>query len=277
MRRTRRSRVVSLACRLAFPRSRSMFALMAACGLYDAATIRAAIGPSERPPAPFSLLYAFYLLYRGEPEQAISLHSPPVVPFRWLMGQALFFAVMACALKQAGGGVGRQRLLRVGSSGAWWGAICLATPLLTVARIALSLAVCACFSASSWIGAHTEAGAVASQVGAQVCAMVISPQALFAHTSFCVLLPHLLLAQLLALLSLYIKPFWSFTCVAAFSAASAIVPGPLLFGDWSMLARNALYAPGGLGPYALEALPIVLYASCAAIGFARVKARPDFL
>ncbi len=91
------------------------------------------------------------------------------------------------------------------------------------------------------------------------------------------MLPHILLAQLLALLSLYMKPFWSFACVAAFSAASAIVPWSFLFGDWSMLARNALYAPGGLNPYVLEALSIALCASCVAIGFARVNARRDFL
>ena len=277
MRRSRRLRAVVLARRLAFPRSRAMLALMATCVLYDAAILHAALASSEHSSSSLSLLYALYLLYRGEPERALSLHSPPVVPFRWLMGQALFFAVAACALRQAGGGADRQRLLRVGSSGAWWGAVCLATLLLAVARIALSLAICACFSASSWIGAQAEAGTVVSQVDARACAAGVSSQALFAHTALCILLPHILLAQLLALLSLYMKPFWSFACVAAISAASAVVPGPFPFGDWSMLARNALYDPGGLSPYALEALSIVLCASCAAIGFARINARPEFL
>ena len=264
------SRVLALARHFARPGS------MAACGfivafiVFDSATI--ALSSNARGYSPASPLDAFLLLFYGEPEHAPSSRFYVTVPITWLMGQALFFAYIACALFWANGGRGRQFLLRAGSSRVWWSSLCLAVLMMTLARLLISAAVCAAFpTVSHLLGTGPSAGEL-SRVGSIV---PLAQSAL--HIVFSVLLPQILIAQLLAFLSLNLGAFWSFACVAAFSALSAIAPGALLFGDWSMLARNAICCPGGVSPVAIEALCLLLGALLWAIGALRVTSRAELM
>lgn len=249
---------------------------MAACGfmvafvVFDSAAI--ALSSNARGYSPASPLDAFLLLYYGEPEHAPSSRFYVTVPITWLMGQALFFAYIACALFWANGGRGRQFLLRAGSSRVWWSSLCLAVLTMTLARFLISAAVCTVFPAvSHLLGVGPSAGEIFP-----VGSLGPSAQATL-HMAFSVLLPQLLLAQLLTFLSLYLGAFWSFACVAAFSALSAIAPGVLLFGDWSMLARNTICCPGGVSPVAIEALCLLLGALLWAIGALRVTSRIELM
>ena len=243
---------------------------MIAFAVFDTATIAlSSIARGYSPASPFD---AFLLLFYGEPERAPSSRFYVTVPITWLMGQALFFAFIACALFWATGGRGRQYLLRAGSSRTWWSSLYLAALAMTLARFLISLAACAASPAASHLlGAGPSAGEIFP-----VGSLGPSPQVAL-HLALSVLLPQILLAQLLAFLSLYIGAFWSFACVAAFSALSAIAPGTLLFGDWSMLARNAICSSGGLSPVAIEALSFLLCALLWAIGALKVTSRVELM
>ena len=249
---------------------------MAACGfmvafvIFDSAAI--ALSSNARGYSPASPLDAFLLLYYGEPEHAPSSRFYVTVPITWLMGQALFFAYIACALFWANGGRGRQFLLRAGSSRVWWSSLCLAVLTMTLARLLISAAVCAAFpTVSHLLGTGPSAGEL-SRVGSIV---PLAQSAL--HIVFSVLLPPILIAQLLAFLSLNLGAFWSFACVAAFSALSAIAPGALLFGDWSMLARNAICCPDGVSPVAIETFSFLLCTLVWAIGALGVASRVELM
>lgn len=264
------SRVLALARHFARPGS------MAACGfivafiVFDSATI--ALSSNARGYSPASPLDAFLLLFYGEPEHVLPSRFYVTIPVTWLMGQSLFFAFIACALFWATSGQGRQFLLRAGSSRVWWCSLCLAVLMMTLARFLISAAVCTVFPAVSHpLGVGPSAGEIFP-----VGSLGPSAQATL-HMAFSVLLPQLLLAQLLTFLSLYLGAFWSFACVAAFSALSAIAPGALLFGDWSMLARNAICCPGGVSPVAIEALCLLLGALLWAIGALRVTSRAELM
>ena len=128
---------------------------MAVCGfmvafvVFDSAAI--ALSSNARGYSPASPLDAFLLLYYGEPEHAPSSRFYVTVPTTWLMGQALFFAYIACALFWANGGRGRQFLLRAGSSRVWWSSLCLAVLTMTLVRFLVSIAVCTAFPAVSFL------------------------------------------------------------------------------------------------------------------------------
>lgn len=249
---------------------------MAACGfmvafvVFDSAAI--ALSSSARGYSPASLLDAFLLLYYGEPEHAPSSRFYVTAPITWLMGQALFFAYIACALFWANGGRGRQFLLRAESSRVWRSSLCLAVLTMALVRFLVSIAVCMAFPAVSYLLGIKPSVGSPFPIGS----LGPSPQVAL-HLAFSVLLPQILLAQLLTFLSLYLGAFWSFACVAAFSALSAIAPGALLFGDWSMLARNAICCPGGVSPVAIEALCLLLGALLWAIGALRVTSRVELM
>lgn len=243
---------------------------MIAFVVFDSATI--ALSSNARGNSPASPLDAFLLLFYGEPEHAPSSRFYVTVPITWLMGQVLFFAFIACALFWATGGRGRQFLLRAGSSRTWWSSLYLAVLAMTLARLLISLAVCAAFPAVSHL-LRIEPG---TGELSPVCSLGSSDQVAL-HLAFSILLPQILLAQFLAFLSLYMGAFWSFACVAAFSALSAIAPGTLLFGDWSMLARNAICCSGGLSPVAIEAFSVLLCALLWAIGALRVTSRVELM
>lgn len=244
--------------------------LMIAFVVFGSATI--ALSSNAHGYSPASPLDAFLLLFYGEPEHAPSSRFYVTVPITWLMGQVLFFAFIACALFWATGGRGRQFLLRAGSSRTWWSSLYLAAFAMTLARFLISLAVCAAFPAvSHLLSIEPGAGELSP-----ICSLGSSDQVAL-HLAFSVLLPQILLAQLLAFLSLYMGAFWSFACVTAFSALSAIAPGTLLFGDWSMLARNAICSPGGISPVAIEALSFLLCALLWAIGALRVTSRAELM
>lgn len=249
---------------------------MAVCGfmvafvVFDSAAI--ALSSNARGYSPVSPLDAFLLLYYGEPEHAPSSRFYVTVPITWLMGQALFFAYIACALFWANGGRGRQFLLRAGSSRVWWSSLCLAVLTMTLVRFLISAAVCAAFpTVSHLLGTGPSAGEL-SRVGSIV---PLAQSAL--HIVFSVLLPQILIAQLLAFLSLNLGAFWSFACVAAFSALSAIAPGALLFGDWSMLARNAICCPDGVSPVAIETFSFLLCTLIWAVGALGVASRVELM
>jgi len=249
---------------------------MAVCGfmvafvVFDSAAI--ALSSNARGYSPASPLDAFLLLYYGEPEHAPSSRFYVTVPTTWLMGQALFFAYIACALFWANDGRGRQFLLRAGSSRVWWSSLCLAVLTMTLVRFLVSIAVCTAFPAVSYLLGIKPSPGGPSPIGSLGSSPQVAP-----HLAFSVLLPQILLAQLLAFLSLNLGAFWSFACVAAFSALSAIAPGALLFGDWSMLARNAICCPGGVSPVAIEALCLLLGALLWAIGALRVTSRIELM
>ena len=249
---------------------------MAACGfmvafvVFDSAAI--ALSSNARSYSPASPLDAFLLLYYGEPEHAPSSRFYVTVPITWLMGQALFFAYIACALFWANGGRGRQFLLRAGSSRVWWSSLCLAVLTMTLVRFLVSIAVCTAFPAVPFLLG------IKPSVGGPFPIGTLGPSPQVAlHLAFSVLLPQFLLAQLLAFLSLYMGAFWPFACVAAFSALSSIAPGALFFGDWSMLARNAICCPSGVSPVAIEALCLLLGALLWAIGALRVTSRVELM
>lgn len=264
------SRVLTLARHFARPGSVAACGFIVAFIVFDSATI--ALSSNARGYSPASPLDAFLLLFYGEPEHASSSRFYVTVPITWLMGQALFFAFIACALFWATDSRGRQFLLRAGSSRVWWCSLCLAVLTMTLARFLISAAVCTVFPAvSHLLGVGPSAGEIFP-----VGSLGPSAQATL-HMAFSVLLPQLLLAQLLTFLSLYLGAFWSFACVAAFSALSAIAPGALLFGDWSMLARNTICCPGGVSPVAIEALCLLLGALLWAIGALRVTSRVELM
>lgn len=249
---------------------------MATCGFMIAFAVfdTAAIAPSSNAYGyfPASPLDAFLLLFYGEPEHALATRFYVTVPIKWLTGQALFFAFIACALFWANGSRGRQFLLRAGSSRVWWRSLCMAMLAMALARFLVSIAVCTAFPAvSHLLGIEPSVGR-AFPIGS------LGPSPQFAlHTIFSVLLPQILLAQLLAFLSLYLGAFWSFVCVAAFSALSAIAPGALLFGDWSMLARNAICCPDGVSPVVIEVLCLLLCGLLWAIGALRAASRVELM
>jgi len=249
---------------------------MAACGfmvafvVFDSAAI--ALSSNARGYSPASPLDAFLLLFYGEPEHAPSSRFYVTIPITWLMGQALFFAFIACAIFWATGGRGKQYLLQAGSSRTWWSSLYLAVLAMTLARFLTSLAVCAAFPAVS----HLLSIEPGTGELSPVCTLGSSDQVAL-YMALSVLLPQILLAQLSTFLSLYMGAFWSFACAAAFSALSAIAPGTLLFGDWSMLARNAICSPGGLSPVAIEALSFLLCASLWAIGALRVTSHVELM
>ena len=249
---------------------------MAACGfmvafvVFDSAAI--ALSSNARGYSPASPLDAFLLLYYGEPERAPSSRFYVTVPITWLMGQALFFAYIACALFWANGGRGRQFLLHAGSSRVWWSSLCLAVLTMTLVRFLVSIAVCTAFPAVSILLGIKPSVEGPFPIGSLGPSPRVAP-----HLAFSVLLPQILLAQLLAFLSLYMGAFWSFACVAAFSALSSIAPGALFFGDWSMLARNATCCSGGLSPVVIEAFSFLLCALLWAIGALRVTSRVELM
>lgn len=264
------SRALALSRHFARPGSMAACGFMVAFVIFDSAAI--ALSSNARGYSPASPLDAFLLLYYGEPEHAPSSRFYVTVPITWLMGQALFFAYIACALFWANGGRGRQFLLRAGSSRVWWSSLCLAVLTMTLARLLISAAVCAAFpTVSHLLGTGPSAGEL-SRVGSIV---PLAQSAL--HIVFSVLLPQILIAQLLAFLSLNLGAFWSFACVAAFSALSAIAPGALLFGDWSMLARNAICCPDGVSPVAIETFSFLLCTLVWAIGALGVASRVELM
>lgn len=264
------SGALALARHLARPGSVATCGFIVAFIVFDSATIALSSNASGYSPA--SPLDAFLLLFYGESEHVLPSRFYVTVPITWLMGQALFFAFIACALFWATDSRGRQFLLRAGSSRVWWSSLCLAVLTMTLARFLISAAVCMAFPAvSHLLGVGPSAGEI-FPVGS------LGPSDQVAlHMAFSVLLPQLLLAQLLAFLSLYLGAFWSFASVAAFSALSAIAPGALLFGDWSMLARNAICCPDGISPVAIEALSFLLCALLWAIGALRVTSRVELM
>ncbi len=243
---------------------------MIAFAVFDSAAI--ALSSNAHGYSSASPLDAILLLFYGEPEHAPSSRFYLTIPITWLMGQALFFAFIACALFWATGSRGRQFLLRAGSSRVWWRSLCMAMLAMALARFLVSIAVCTAFPAvSHLLGIEPSVGR-AFPIGS------LGPSPQFAlHTIFSVLLPQILLAQLLAFLSLYMGAFWSFACVAAFSALSALAPGALLFGDWSMLARNAICRSGGLSPVVIEAFSFLLCALLWAIGALKVTSRVELM
>lgn len=243
---------------------------MIAFAVFDSVTI--ALSSNAHVYSPASPLDAFLLLFYGEPEHAPSSRFYLTIPITWLMGQALFFAFIACALFWATGGRGKQYLLRAGSSRTWWSSLYLAVLAMTLARFLISLAVCAAFPAVS----HLLSIEPGTGELSPVCSLGFSAQVAL-HMALSVLLPQILLAQLLAFLSLYMGAFWSFACAAAFSALSALAPGTLLFGDWSMLARNAICRSGGLSPVVIEAFSFLLCALLWAIGALKVTSRVELM
>lgn len=263
-------RAVALGARFAFPTARSSLAFMVAFTVYDVLELTLAsrsLGVASLAGQP---LRALFFLWRGEPESAASLHSPFVFPVTWLMGQALLIALVARVLYRASSGPARHYLLSAGNSAVWWGAIHMAALMAMLARIALSFTVCALASApveiSTLIGAHP--GAVTT--GDLPCSLA-------PHMIACILLPQLMLAQLQAYLFLYTGWYWSLVGAAALSAASAVFPGALLPGDWGMLARNALFASGGLSPEVIEVVSAAACTALAAAGFARSPSRAEFM
>ena len=268
--RPRISRALALVRHFARPGRMASRGFVIAFAVFDAAAI--ALSSNAHGYSPASPLDAFLLLFYGEPERAPSSRFYVTVPITWLMGQALFFAFIACALFWATGGRGRQYLLRAGSLRVWWSSLCLAVLTMTLARFLISAAVCTVFPAVSHLLGVGPSGDEIFPVGS------LGPSArTMLHMAFSVLLPQILLAQLLAFLSLYLGAFWSFACVAAFSALSAIAPGTLLFGDWSMLARNAICRSEGLSPVAIEALSFLLCALLWAIGALKVTSRVELM
>ena len=264
------SRVLALARHFARPGSMATCGFMVAFVVFDSATI--ALSSNAHGYFPASPLDAFLLLFYGEPEHAPSSRFYVTVPITWLIGQVLFFAFIACALFWATGGRGRQFLLQAGSSRTWWSSLYLAVLAMTLIRFLISLAVCAAFPAVS----HLLSIEPGTGELSPVCSLGFSAQVAL-HMALSVLLPQILLAQLLAFLSLYMGAFWSFACVAAFSALSALAPGILLFGDWSMLARNAICRSGGLSPVVIEAFSFLLCALPWAIGALRVTSRVELM
>lgn len=269
-RRPRISRALALARHFARPGRMASRGFMIAFAVFDSAAI--ALSSNAHGYSPASPLDAFLLLFYGEPERAPSSRFYLTIPITWLMGQALFFAFIACAIFWATGGRGKQYLLRAGSSRTWWSPLYLAVLAMTLARFLTSLAVCAAFPAVS----HLLSIEPGTGELSPVCSLGFSAQVAL-HMALSVLLPQILLAQLLAFLSLYMGAFWSFACVAAFSALSAIAPGALLFGDWSMLARNAICCPDGISPVTIEAFSLLLCASLWAIGALRVTSHVELM
>ena len=269
-RRPRISRALALARHFARPGRMASRGFMIAFAVFDSATI--ALSSNARGYSPASPLDAFLLLFYGEPEHAPSSRFYLTIPITWLMGQALFFAFIACAIFWATGGRGKQYLLRAGSSRTWWSSLYLAVLAMTLARFLTSLAVCAAFPAVS----HLLSIEPGTGELSPVCSLGFSAQVAL-HMALSVLLLQILLAQLLAFLSLYMGAFWSFACVTAFSALSALAPGILLFGDWSMLARNAICRSGGLSPVVIEAFSFLLCALLWAIGALRVTSRVELM
>lgn len=269
-RRPRISRALALARHFARPGRMASRGFMIAFAVFDSATI--ALSSNAHGYSPASPLDAFLLLFYGEPEHAPSSRFYVTIPITWLMGQALFFAFIACAIFWATGSRGKQYLLRAGSSRTWWSSLYLAVLAMTLARFLTSLAVCAAFPAVS----HLLSIEPGTGELSPVCSLGFSAQVAL-HMALSVLLPQILLAQLLAFLSLYMGAFWSFACVAAFSALSAIAPGALLFGDWSMLARNAICCPDGISPVTIEAFSLLLCALFWAIGTLRVTSRVELM
>ena len=269
-RRPRISRVLALARHFARFGHMATRGFMIAFAVFDSATI--ALSSNAHGYSPASPLDAFLLLFYGEPEHAPSSRFYLTIPITWLMGQALFFAFIACALFWATGGRGKQFLLRAGSSRTWWSSLYLAVLAMTLARFLISLAVCAAFPAVS----HLLSIEPGTGELSPVCSLGFSAQVAL-HMALSVLLPQILLAHLLAFLSLYMGAFWSFACAAAFSALSALAPGALLFGDWSMLARNAICCPDGISPVTIEAFSFLLCALFWAIGTLRVTSRVELM
>ena len=269
-RRPRISRALALARHFARPGRMASRGFMIAFAVFDSATI--ALSSNAHVYSPASPLDAFLLLFYGEPEHAPSSRFYLTIPITWLMGQALFFTFIACAIFWATGGRGKQYLLRAGSSRTWWSSLYLAVLAMTLARFLTSLAVCAAFPAVS----HLLSIEPGTGELSPVCSLGFSAQVAL-HMALSVLLPQILLAQLLAFLSLYMGAFWSFACVAAFSALSAIAPGALLFGDWSMLARNAICCPDGISPVTIEAFSLLLCALFWTIGALRVTSRVELM
>lgn len=261
---------MALARHFARPGRMASRGFMIAFAVFDSATI--ALSSNAHGYSPASPLDAFLLLFYGEPEHAPSSRFYVTIPITWLMGQALFFAFIACAIFWATGSRGKQYLLRAGSSRTWWSSLYLAVLAMTLARFLTSLAVCAAFPAVS----HLLSIEPGTGELSPVCSLGFSAQVAL-HMALSVLLPQILLAQLLAFLSLYMGAFWSFACVAAFSALSAIAPGALLFGDWSMLARNAICCPDGISPVTIEAFSLLLCALFWAIGTLRVTSRVELM
>lgn len=269
-RRPRISRALALARHFARPGRMASRGFMIAFAVFDSATIT--LSSNAHGYSPASPLDAFLLLFYGEPERAPSSRFYLTIPITWLMGQALFFAFIACAIFWATGGRGKQYLLRAGSSRTWWSSLYLAVLAMTLTRFLTSLAVCAAFPAVS----HLLSIEPGTGELSPVCSLGFSAQVAL-HMALSVLLPQILLAQLLAFLSLYMGAFWSFACVAAFSALSAIAPGALLFGDWSMLARNAICCPDGISPVTIEAFSLLLCALFWTIGALRVTSRVELM
>ena len=268
--RPRISRALALARHFARPGRMASRGFMIAFAVFDSATI--ALSSNAHGYSPASPLDAFLLLFYGEPEHAPSSRFYLTIPITWLMGQALFFTFIACAIFWATGSRGKQYLLRAGSSRTWWSSLYLAVLAMTLERFLTSLAVCAAFPAVSHLLSIEPGTGELSPIGS----LGFSAQVAL-HMALSVLLPQILLAQLLAFLSLYMGAFWSFACVAAFSALSAIAPWALLFGDWSMLARNAICRSGGLSPVVIEAFSFLLCALLWAIGALRVTSRVELM
>lgn len=261
---------MALARHFARPGRMASRGFMIAFAVFDSAAI--ALSSNAHGYSSASPLDAILLLFYGEPEHAPSSRFYLTIPITWLMGQALFFAFIACALFWATGGRGKQYLLRAGSSRTWWSSLYLAVLAMTLARFLISLAVCAAFPAVS----HLLSIEPGTGELSPVCSLGFSAQVAL-HMALSVLLPQILLAQLLAFLSLYMGAFWSFACAAAFSALSALAPGALLFGDWSMLARNAICRSGGLSPVVIEAFSFLLCALLWAIGALKVTSRVELM
>lgn len=261
---------MALARHFARPGRMASRGFMIAFTVFDSATIT--LSSNAHGYSPASPIDAFLLLFYGEPEHAPSSRFYLTIPITWLMGQALFFAFIACAIFWATGGRGKQYLLRAGSSRTWWSSLYLAALAMTLACFLTSLAVCAAFPAVS----HLLSIEPGTGELSPVCLLGFSAQVAL-HMALSVLLPQILLAQLLAFLSLYMGAFWSFACVTAFSALSALAPGILLFGDWSMLARNAICRSGGLSPVVIEAFSFLLCALLWAIGALRVTSRVELM
>lgn len=270
-RRGRTKRALALAAQLVFPTARSSFAFMAAFTAYDVLTLlltSRSLGAASLEGRP---LHVLFLLWQGEPEPVVSLHSPLVFPVTWLMGQALFIALIARVLHNAKRGPARHCLLSAGSSTVWWASITMAVLMATLVRLALSLVVCALASATT-VGIN-------ALVGPNPCMTTATdlPCSLAPHMIACILLPQVMLAQLQALIFMHTGWYWSLMGAAALSAASAVLPGPLLPGDWGMFARNALFALNGIAPEIIEAVSTAVCTTITSIGFARSPSWVEFM
>lgn len=221
---------------------RQLALLFAVCTCYDALHLLSVlhVGPKSWPNGAGMLL----VLYCGAAERSSVGQVAISVPVAWLIGRIILPAWLGVFLSRPEAKSSLQTLTRSPDTGAWWASKLLTGGLAACVRLASSFAACLVMSGIGSSAAFSQ----------ELLATTYGPAASLPDCSGIATLMCLELGLYLAGVALYgalylmVGPFWAFTALFAHALASAIAPGTLWVGDWSMLVRCGWFTPGSIDP-----------------------------